>query len=68
MKAITLHTPFTDNGGQRRDAGQTVPVGKAARDIAPESAKALVEASSAIVASPTAADQVAARPTAKKAD
>ncbi len=50
MKAIILHTPAIDNAGARRDAGETVTVGEGERDITPEFAKALVDASSAVEA------------------
>ena len=52
MKAILLHTAFADNGGTRRDAGETVTVGEAEGDIVIEFAQALVDAGSAIEAAP----------------
>ena len=50
MKAIILHTPAIDNAGARRDAGETVTIGEGEREITPEFAKALVDASSAVEA------------------
>ena len=48
MKTILLHTAVTDNGGARRDAGETLTIGKDAGQITPERAKALVEALGAV--------------------
>lgn len=48
MKAITLHTPLPDNGGARRDAGETLTIGEAADEMTLELAQALVAASSAV--------------------
>ena len=48
MKAITLHTPMPDNGGTRRDAGETLVIGDGGDEIALELAQALVDAGSAV--------------------
>lgn len=50
MKAIVLHTAAIDNGGTRRDAGETLTVGDSADQITAEFAKALIDASSAVEA------------------
>lgn len=42
MKKITLHTAALDNGGTRRDGGDTVAVGTAADAIEPARAAELV--------------------------
>lgn len=52
MKTILLHTATTDNGGTRRDAGETLTVGEAEGEIALDRAKALVDALAAIDTSP----------------
>jgi len=48
VKVILLHTAAIDNGGARRDAGETLTVGEGERDITLEFARALVAAQSAI--------------------
>ncbi len=50
MKAILLHTAAADNGGQRREAGETLAIGEAEAEIAPDRGEALVAAGSAIAA------------------
>lgn len=47
MKAIILNTAYADNGGTRRDAGETVTIGEGASEIVTEFAQALVAAGSA---------------------
>lgn len=72
MKTIILNTPTVDNGGARRDAGETLTVGEEASEIALDRAQALVAASSATdpAAPPTAAllEPKPAEKPAKKAD
>ena len=48
MKAIRLHTATADNGGARRDAGETLTIGDEAGEIALSRAEALVAAGSAV--------------------
>lgn len=54
MKALLLQTPVADNGGARRDAGQTVEVGNSPDQITLARAKALVSACSAVDVEPPA--------------
>jgi hypothetical protein len=61
MKAILLNTPAIDNGGARRDAGETLTIGEEAGDIVLDRAEALVAASSAV-------DETPAEKPSKKAD
>lgn len=42
MKSITLHTAELDNGGKRREAGDTIIVGKGKDQIDADRAKALI--------------------------
>lgn len=68
MKAILLHTAATDNGGTRRDAGETLTVGVAPDEIALDRAQALVDtigANDMTSPSPTAALLEAETPPAK---
>lgn len=50
MTRIILHTAWADNAGQRREAGETVAIGPAPDEIAPEQAQALLDACSAVEA------------------
>lgn len=52
MKAIQLHAPALDNGGTRRDAGETINVGKGGDRIDADRAKALVDSGGAAKAAP----------------
>jgi hypothetical protein len=54
VKAILLHTPASDNGGARHDAGAKLAVGDEAGEIAQDRAQALVAASAAIDVTPAA--------------
>lgn len=65
MKTILLHTAATDNGGTRRDAGETLTIGDEEGEIALDRAKALVASLGAVDAespSPTASLLEAEKP------
>jgi hypothetical protein len=52
MKAIQLHTAAVDNSGARRDAPDVLIIGKEADQIDATRAKALVDSSGAVDATP----------------
>jgi hypothetical protein len=54
MNTIQLNTPVADNGGTRRDAGESVTIGKDAGHIMPARAEALIASGSATENTPPA--------------
>lgn len=67
MQSIILHTPAPDNGGARRDAGETLAIGSKPGEIARETAQALLASGSAVAVArgPAAGPKTARRPRAR---
>lgn len=66
MKALLLNTAVCDNGGARRDAGESLTIGTKPDQIASDRAKALVASGAAVSgsadSSPTASLHEAGSP------